>query len=224
MIASFPAAGAGRGFRWLTGRDHVACANASSVDDLSSGRWEHDTTKEIVRTAAEVSARHVVLVGHSMGGLSALRLSGELGPALGVPVGVLLLNTPCPDSTGRIPTMSRSSDTEIADVLAGDGFPPEVLADPELLAEVAAGVRTDAEVADRLAEWVNSTADVDRLHVVTTRGDFFIGMERCARWRGRVTTEFVLVEAEGSHMLDGTPPEVLHAAVDSVVASLGDIG
>jgi len=220
MIVSFPAAGAGRTFRWLTGENYLACANAADVGALRSGRWERDTIDEIVRAAEEKSARYVVLVGHSMGGLSAIRLSGKLGPALGLPVRVLLLNTPCPDTAGRIPTMSHSSDAEIADVLAGDGFPPEVLGDPELLAEVAAGVRADAEVADRLAEWVNSAADIDELHVVATRGDTFIGTERCARWRDRVTREFRLVEAEGGHMLDGTPAEVLHEVVDSVVASM----
>ncbi|MGW4211315.1 thioesterase II family protein [Lentzea sp. NPDC004789] len=223
MIVSFPAAGAGRTFGWLSGAQYLPCANAAGVGELRSGRWERDTVDEIVRAAEESSAPHVVLVGHSMGGLSAIRLSGKLGPALGKPVGVLLLNTPCPDTAGRIPTMSHSTDAEIADVLAGDGFPAEVLADPELLTEVAAGVRTDAEVADRLAEWVNHAADIDRLHVVTTRGDSFIGTERCARWRARVSGEFRLIEAEGGHMLDGTPPEVLRGAVDSVVATLRDV-
>jgi surfactin synthase thioesterase subunit len=223
MIASFPAAGAGRTFGWLSGEEYLPCGNAAGVDELRSGRWERDTVDEIVRAAQEASAPHVVLVGHSMGGLSAIRLSGKLGPALGVPVGVLLLNTPCPDTAGRIPTMSHSTDAEIADILAGDGFPAEVLADPELLAEVAAGVRADAEVADRLAEWVNHAADIDQLHVVTTRGDTFIGTERCARWRDRVSGEFHLVETEGGHMLDGTPPEVLRGAVDSVVAALRDV-
>ena len=226
LTVSFPAAGAGSTtFRWLAeaaagcGAGYVPLSNPPSVDDLESGRWQERATEEVRRAAAGVAARHVLLVGHSMGGLAAIRLSTWLSPALGVPVRVLLLNTPCPDAAGRIPTMSRCSDAEIAAILAGDGFPKEVLEDEDLLAEVAEGVRSDALVADRLAEWVNRAGDIEHLHVLATSGDTFIGTRRCAQWRGRVSGEFELTEADGGHMLDGTPVAVLRQVVDSVVAS-----
>ncbi len=222
LTVSFPAAGAGSTtFRWLAevaagrGAAHVCLSNPPSVDALESGRWQEETVEEIRRAADRGPAHHVVLVGHSMGGLSAIRLSETLG----VPVRVLVLNTPCPDSSGRIPTMSGCSDAEIAAILTGDGFPPEILDDEELLAEVAAGVRADAEVADRLAEWVNSAGDIAHLHVLATTGDTFIGTERCARWRERVCGEFALTEAGGGHMLDGTPIDILRHVVHSVITA-----
>lgn len=223
LAVSFPAAGAGGAtFGWLAdvaadrGATHVGLANPPSVDALESGRWQEEAAEAVRHAADRTAADHVVLVGHSMGGLSAIRLSG----AVGMPARVLLLNTPCPDERGRIPTMSRSSDAEIAAILAGDGFPPEVLDDEELLTEVASGVRADAVVADRLAEWVNSAADIENLHVLATRGDTFIGPQRCARWRQRVSGDFRLVETEGGHMLDGAPVEVLEQVVDSVIDSV----
>jgi surfactin synthase thioesterase subunit len=115
--------------------------------------------------------------------------------------------------------MSGCSDAEIAAILSGDGFPPEILEDEELLAEVAAGVRADAEVADRLAEWVNSVGDLAHLHVLATTGDTFIGTERCAQWRKRVSGNFDLTEAGGGHMLDGTPADVLRNVVHSVITA-----
>jgi surfactin synthase thioesterase subunit len=222
LTASFPAAGAGSTtFRWLAeaaaghGAAYVSLSNPPSVDALESGRWHREPAEEVRRAADRVSARCVVLVGHSMGGLSAIRLAEDLG----LPVRVLLLNTPCPDTAGRIPTMSRCSDTEIAAILTGDGFPADVLDDDDLLAEVAEGVRSDACVADQLAEWVNSADDIAHLHVLATSGDTFIGIERCARWRERVSGRFELTEADGGHMLDGTPADVLGQVVDSAIAS-----
>jgi surfactin synthase thioesterase subunit len=226
LVVSFPAAGAGSTtFRWLAraagerGAVHLPLANASSVDELDSGRWAEGAAEQVRHAAQRSDARYVVLVGHSMGGLSALQLSTELGPTIGVPVRVLLLNTPCPDERGRIPTMSRCTDAEIAAILSGDGFPPEVLGDEELLAEVAAGVRADAKVADRLAERVNARGKAQQLWVLATRDDAFIGTARCAEWRHRVSGEFDLVAADGGHMLDRTPVDILARVVDSVIAS-----
>jgi surfactin synthase thioesterase subunit len=220
LTVSFPAAGAGSTtFRWLVeaaarrGAAYLSLSNPPSIDALDSGRWLAEAAEEVRRAAHR--AHSVVLVGHSMGGLSAIRLS----QALGMPVRVLLLNTPCPDAEGRIPTMSGCTDAEIAAILAGDGFPAEVLDDDELLAEVAAGVRSDARVADRLAEWVNSAGDIAHLQVLTTNDDTFIGTERCAQWRKRVAGNCELTEAAGGHMLDGTPVDVLEKVMDSVIAS-----
>lgn len=223
LIVSFPAAGAGgTTFRWLAeiaaelGAAHVCLANPPSIDVLESGRWQEETAEEIRRAADRAGAHHVVLVGHSMGGLSAIQLSAPLG----VPVRVLVLNTPCPDAEGRIPTMSGCSDAEIGAILTGDGFPPEILDYEDLLAEVAAGVRADAKVADRLAERVNSAGDIAHLHVLATTGDTFIGTERCAEWGKRVSGDFDLTEAGGGHMLDGTPVDDLRNVVRSAIEAV----
>jgi surfactin synthase thioesterase subunit len=154
-----------------------------------------------------------------MGGLSAVRLSAGLDAQLGLPVRLLVVNTPCPDATGRIPTMSHFSDAEIADVLAHDGFPQDLLDDEDMLAEIAAGLRADATVADRLAEWVGSAGDLDSLHVLSTRGDRFIPPEQCAGWWQRVSREFQLTIAEGGHTLDEAAAGVLDRALDAVLAA-----
>jgi surfactin synthase thioesterase subunit len=154
-----------------------------------------------------------------MGGLSAVRLSGGLDALLARPVSLLLVNTPCPDPAGRIPTMSRFSDAQIAEVLAHDGFPQEILDDEDLLEEIATGLRQEAVVADRLAEWVVSAGDLDTLHVLSTRGDRFIPPEQCAGWRHRVSRAFHLTIVDGGHALDETVVGALERTVDTVLSS-----
>jgi surfactin synthase thioesterase subunit len=226
LIASFPAAGAGgttleelEKLAVRRGMAYVAIPNPASLDALESGEWQAESTEGIRRAVELASAGRVILVGHCMGGLSAIRLSAGLGSTLAVPVRVLAVNTPCPDSSGRIPTMSQSSDAEIAELLAHEGFPQELLDDEDMLAEIAEGLRQDAVIADRLAEWAASAGDLETLHVLSTRGDMFIPPEQCAAWRHRVSGEFQLTITHGGHALDATTVGVLERAVDSVVDS-----
>ncbi|MEU9980593.1 alpha/beta fold hydrolase [Streptomyces sp. NPDC050856] len=226
LLVSFPAAGA-RGttrdplkdIAARRGMGYTAMANPVSVHALESGAWRARAVDGIGRAVQEVSAGRVVLVGHSMGGLSALHLYDDLRARLARPVGALLVNTPCPDASGRIPTMSRMSDAGIAGVLARDGFPPELLDDPEMLAEIADGLRADATVADRLAERVGPAGGPPTLHVLSARGDTFIPPERCAAWQHRVSREFHLTIANGGHALDEGLLEALDRAIDPVLAS-----
>jgi surfactin synthase thioesterase subunit len=173
------------------------------------------------QAADDAGAGRVVLVGHCMGALSAVRLSDGLAAELGRPVGVLGINAPCPDPAGRIPTMSRYSDAEIAELLAHDGFPQELLDDEDMLAEIADGLRRDATVADRLAEQVAAAGALDTLHVLSTRGDRFIPPEHCAGWWRRVSGAFHLTVAEGGHALDATTVGILEHALDQVVTPAG---
>lgn len=226
LIASFPAAGDGGGTleqleKLTVRRDmaYVALSNPVSVGALESEQWRAESVDRLRHCADRASAGHVVLVGHCMGGLSAIRLSDGLGSELALPVSVLVINTPCPDSLGRIPTMSRFSDAEIAEVLAHDGFPQELLDDEDLLEEIAAGLREEAVVADRLAEQIRSSGDLDALHVLSTRGDAFIPPEQCAGWRHRVSRSFHLTIVEGGHTLDETVVGALDRTIDSVLAS-----
>lgn len=226
LIATFPAAGAGgttleqlEKFAVRRGMAYVAISNPASIDALMSGDWQAKSIDEIRRAVNQASAGRVILVGHCMGGLSAVRLSDGLGSRLAVPVKVLVINTPCPDSSGRIPTMSQFSDAEIAEVLAYDEFPQELLDDEDMLAEIADGLREDAKVADRLAEWINSADHLETLYVLSTRGDRFIPPEQCAPWWHRVSGEFHLTIAHGGHALDETSMGVLERAIDSVLAA-----
>ncbi|HEY5832841.1 thioesterase II family protein [Streptomyces sp.] len=226
LIASFPAAGSGgttleqlEKLAARRGMAYVAMSNPASTDSLESGEWQAESIEEIRRAVDQASAGRVILVGHCMGGLSAVRLSEGVASGLALPVRVLGINTPCPDSTGRIPTMSQFSDAEVAEVLAHDGFPQDLLDDEDMLAEIADGLRKDATVADRLAEWVNSAGDLETLHVLSTRGDVFIPPEQCAPWRHRVSGEFQLTITKGGHSLDEALIGVLERAIDSVRAS-----
>lgn len=226
LMVAFPAAGAGGStleqLAKLAARRELAYLagdNPATPDALRAGEWQQRTTEEIRRAARESAAGRVILVGHCMGGLSAVRLSYDLGARLGLPVLVLVINTPCPDPSGRIPTMSQFSDAEIAEVLAHDGFPQDLLDDEDMLAEIADGLRADAEVADRLAEWLSSAGDLDTLHVLSTRGDFFIPPEQCTGWWRRVSGEFRLTVAEGGHALDEESAGLLERALDAVLAA-----
>jgi surfactin synthase thioesterase subunit len=226
LLASFPAAGSGGStqeqFQELAaqrGMAYITMSNPASIDDLESGKWQSESIEAIQRAAEQAPAGHVILAGHCMGGLSAVRLSDGLAPLLGLPVRVLLVNTPCPDSSGRIPTMSKLSDAGIAEYLAQDGFPQELLDDEDMLAEITDGLRTDATVADRLAEWVNEAEGFETLHVLSTRGDTFAPPVWCSGWQHRVSGEFQLAIADGGHMIDETSAGLLGRAIDSVVAS-----
>lgn len=226
LIASFPAAGAGGStleqlakLAARRGMAYLALSNPDSVAALESGQWLAGSIEELRRAVEQSSAARVILVGHCMGGLSAIRLFEGLESGLAVPVSVLVVNTPCPDSSGRIPTMSRLSDAEIAEILAHDGFPQDLLDRDYMLAEIADGLREDAVVADRLAEWIHLAGDLETLHAVSTRGDTFIPPQHCAGWWTRVTGEFQLTVAPGGHALDETSVGVLDRAIDSVLAT-----
>lgn len=227
LIAFFPAAGAGGTTleqleKLAVRRDmaFVAMSNPASIDTVVSGQWQTESIDEIQRAVDHASAGRVILIGHCMGGLSAIRLADGLGSRLALPVSVLAVNTPCPDSRGRIPTMSQFSNVEIAEVLSHDGFPQDLLDDEDMLLEIADGLRKEAKVADRLAELINSAGDLETLHVLSTRGDTFSPPEECAAWRHRVSDEFQLTIANGGHSLDEASIKVLERVIDSVIASV----
>lgn len=225
LIASFPAAGSGgvtlEQLEKITvqrGMAYLALPNPPSLDAVESGQWQAQSAEAVRAAVEQASAGQVVLVGHCMGGLSAIRLADGLGARLGLPVRVLAINTPCPDSAGRIPTMTHLSDAEIGEVLAHDGFPQDLLDDEDMLEEIADGLRQEAVVADRLAEWVGTAGDLDALHVLSTRGDFFIPPEHCAPWQQRVSGEFQLTITPGGHGIDEASKGLLERALDSAVA------
>ncbi|GHB35579.1 hypothetical protein GCM10010331_23710 [Streptomyces xanthochromogenes] len=226
VCVCFPAAGGGgatlallRDTAARRGMTVLALSNAESVADVDSGRWKDRAVREVRQAVAHTSGRRVVLAGHSMGGLSAICLHAALGARMSVPTGVLVINTPCPDPSGRIPTMSHLPDREIAQVLAHDGFPQELLDDEDMLSEIAHGLRRDAVVADRLAEVIGSADHLDRLHVLSGRDDRFIPPERCAAWRHRVAEEFHLTITPGGHALDATRAAAVERAFDGLLAA-----
>lgn len=226
LVAAFPAAGSGgetlRQMAELAvqrGMAFLALTNPPSIEALTSGEWQADTVEELRRGVARGSAQRVVLIGHCMGGLSALRLFDGLGAVLGLPVSVLLVNTPCPDSDGRIPTMSKMSDARIADLLAHDDFPRELLDDEDMLAEIADGLRADARVADQIAEWVSVTGTFPALHVLSTRGDSFVPPQFCTGWWTRTLGEFRLTVADGGHTIDAHSADAFDRAITAVLDS-----
>jgi surfactin synthase thioesterase subunit len=227
LVASFPAAGDGgstleqlEALARRRGMAYTALANPPTIDALTSGKWQADVVDQLRDAARRAAAGRVVLFGHCMGGLSAVVLFDGLAAALSTPVGLLVVNTPCPDAAGRIPTMSSLSDEQIAEVLARDGFPQEVLDDEDLLPEIAEGLRDEALVADRLAEQVGASGGLDTLHVLSTRGDTFIPPEACAGWRHRVSRAFHLSIVDGGHMLDENVAGALDRIIGSVLADI----
>ncbi|MEW2527986.1 alpha/beta fold hydrolase [Streptomyces sp. NPDC047071] len=224
LCVCFPAAGGGGTTLTLVkdaaarhGLTPLALPNADSVADLDSGRWQERTAEEIRRAADRCGARRIVLAGHSMGGLSAVRLHPALDMRGARPTGVLVISTPCPDSSGRIPTMSQLSDPEIAQVLAHDGFPRELLDDTDMLAEIAHGLRADAVVADRLAARIGPAGRLTDLHVLCGRDDRFIPPERCAAWAHRVSGAFHLTVVPGGHSLDAPRAGALGRALGAAL-------
>lgn len=225
LIVAFPAAGSGgstleqlEDLAVRRGLAYVALSNPGSIDALELGEWHAQSVNGLLQAADRASATRVIMVGHCMGGLSAIRFGDGLSSRLALPVSLLVVNTPCPDASGRIPTMSDFSDAEIAEVLAHDGFPQDLLDDEDILAEIADGLRADATVADRLAAWVARADDLETLHVLSTRGDHFIPPEKCVGWGNRVSGEFHLMITPGGHQIDEASVGVLERALDAVRA------
>jgi surfactin synthase thioesterase subunit len=229
LIASFPAAGAGGStlgnlekLAARRGMAYTALPNPPSTQALTSGGWQEACTEQLRRAAGRSGADRVVLVGHCMGGLSALRLHDGLTERLALSVALLVINAPCPDPEGRIPTMSHYSDAQVAAALAHDGFPQDLLEDEDMLAEIADGIRRDAVVADHLAEWVAAAGPLGTLHVLSTRGDVFIPPENVVGWRHRVAGEFHLTVADGGHSLDETVIGVLERSLEACLAAVAE--
>ncbi|MFI6036034.1 hypothetical protein ACIBBD_18060 [Streptomyces sp. NPDC051315] len=100
--------------------------------------------------------------------------------------------------------MTQLSNPEIAQVLAHDGFPPELLDDEDMPAEIAHGLRADAAVADRLAERISPTGRLTDPHVLCGRAERFIPTERRAARAHRASGEFQPTVVPGRHSLDAT--------------------
>lgn len=227
LIVSFPAAGSGGStmeqlekLAARRGAAYLAAANPPRGGDAAPAAWLAASVERMRQAADRAAAARVLLVGHCMGGLTARRLADGLGAQLGRPVGVLLVNTPCPDDAGRIPTLSALSDAGIAAVLARDGFPAELLEDADMLAEIAAGLRAEARVADGLADWVRTAPALESLHVLATRGDTFVPPQWCAGWLRRVSGDFHLTVAAGGHAIDESSAGLLGRAVDGLAAAI----
>ncbi|MEW1612904.1 MULTISPECIES: alpha/beta fold hydrolase [unclassified Streptomyces] len=226
LLVAFPAAGSGgttleqlEKLAARRGMGFLSLPNPAAAEAVESGAWQQECLTTVSATLGDTGASRTVLTGHCMGGLSALRLRKELVGHTGSPAGVLLINTPCPDGEGRIPTMSQLADDQIARILAHEGFPQDLLDDEDVLAEVADRLRAEASVADGLARWLHTTgAPPDVLHVLSTRGDFFIPPRYCVTWHERVRGEAHVTVADGGHAIDASMAGLLERCVEAVVA------
>jgi surfactin synthase thioesterase subunit len=232
LVASFPAAGSGgttleqlEKTAVSGGLDYLALANPASAGAFESGAWARESVDQIRQAVRQAVDGYLILAGHCMGGLSAVHLAQGLSARLSLPVRVLVINTPCPDAQGAIPTMTHLSDGEIAQILMHDGFPQDLLDDEDMLAEIADRLRAEAAVADRIAEWVSSAAGPQTLHVLSTRGDTFTPPAACSGWQHRVPGEFQLTIADGGHAIDETTSGLLERTLRAAVASVaGSVG
>lgn len=223
LIAFLPAGGAGgRTQEQLErladrrGMAFLALPNAKSVQALDSGEWLTECSAALGRGVEQAGAGLAILVGHCLGGLSALHLVESADRRFEVPTRVLLINAPCPDQSGVVPSMAQLSDADIGKVLALDDFPEELLEDEDILAEIADGLRADALVADRLAELLSAVDRLDTLHLLCTRGDGFVSPEQCATWRHRVAGEFHLTIADGGHSVDDASIVLIERILESM--------
>jgi surfactin synthase thioesterase subunit len=227
LVVSFPAAGVGDSMAgWLTGpaAEHPGAVylplpNPGCLDELTSDDWRQETLSQIQHAVVDSAADRVVLVGHCLGGLSALYLVDEVRSRCAVPTALVVVNTPCPDGEGRVPSLVDSTDQEIGKLLAADGFPTEVLEDEDMLTEVADRVRDGAQLGDWIAQRLHMAGTMSALTVLSTRGDAFIGVECCADWRTRVLGEFNLTIVDGRHTLDDASMGVLARLLDSAINS-----
>ncbi|MFD5988284.1 alpha/beta fold hydrolase [Streptomyces cyaneofuscatus] len=226
LLVAFPAAGSGgttmeqlEKLAALRGMGFLALPNPPSDEAVESGSWQRECLAQVSGALQEDGGGRTLLAGHCAGGFSALRLRDALTAHTGRPAPVLLLNTPCPDGQGRIPTMSALTDDEIAEILAHEGFPQDLLDDEDVRAEIADRLRAEALVADGLARWLHTDGTLPEvLHVLSTRGDFFIPPRYCVTWHERVRGEVHLTVADGGHAIDAPLAGLLERCVDAALA------
>ncbi|MFD4788727.1 alpha/beta fold hydrolase [Streptomyces sp. NPDC058459] len=228
LLVAFPAAGSGgttleqlEKLAARRGMGFLSLPNPPTAEAVETGEWQRECLAGLSRALDDTGAGRVLLAGHCMGGFSALRLRDPLAEHAGRAVGVLLLNTPCPDGEGRIPTMSELADEEIAQILAHEGFPQDLLDDEDVLAEVAGRLRAEASVADGLARRLHTDGvPPEVLHVLSTRGDFFIPPRHCVTWHERVRGETHVTVADGGHAIDAGLAGLLERTVDAALADI----
>jgi medium-chain acyl-[acyl-carrier-protein] hydrolase len=99
--------------------------------------------------AGHSGGKPVVLFGHSIGGLIAARLAGELLRA-GLPVEhVFVSATEAPGSGGQSrPFSSMAADELVQELTSLGGTPPELLAAPTFLSELLPRLRADLALRD----------------------------------------------------------------------------
>lgn len=228
LLVAFPAAGSGgttleqlEKLAARRGMGFLPLPNPPTAEAVDSGGWQRECLTELSRALDDTGATRALLAGHCMGGFSALRLRDFLARHGGRPTGVLLINTPCPDGEGRIPTMSELPDDDIARILAHEGFPQDLLDDEDVLAEVADRLRTEASVADGLVRWLHTDGTPPEvLHVLSTRGDFFVPPRYCVTWHERVRGEVHVTVADGGHAIDAPLAGLLEKSVDAALADI----
>ncbi|MEV1092038.1 alpha/beta fold hydrolase [Streptomyces microflavus] len=225
LLIAFPAAGSGgttleqlEKLAARRGTGFLALPNPPSDEAVESGSWQKECLTQVSGALQDTGTGQTLLAGHCMGGFSALRLRDALTAHTGRPAPVLLLNTPCPDRQGRIPTMSSLTDDEIAEILAHEGFPQDLLDDEDVRTEIADRLRAEALVADGLARWLHTDGTPpDILHVLSTRGDYFIPPRHCVTWHERVPGEVHLTVADGGHAIDAPLAGLLERCVDAAL-------
>ncbi|WP_436520705.1 thioesterase II family protein [Actinoplanes sp. HUAS TT8] len=103
---------------------------------------------EAYAAAVDGDAGPVVLLGHSLGGLAAFRLT-QLLEADGVPPSALVLSgTSPPDDEPGLGWHEMEQSELVGELARWGSLPPELLADPEFVAYLTSLLRADARVAD----------------------------------------------------------------------------
>ncbi|MBW4718812.1 thioesterase II family protein [Saccharothrix obliqua] len=165
------------------------------------------------RITAHAAGRPVVLYGHSSGAILAYEAARRLAAGQ-----LALLVVSAQQAPGRPPGRETSSwrlptGEFFARVVADGYLPPELLADPDLLALVEPALRADYRAVDRHMRELGEPEPVPA-PVITVRAedDATVAVDDLVAWRA-VTSDHRVVSVPGGHNLLRDQPHRLAAVI-----------
>jgi surfactin synthase thioesterase subunit len=104
--------------------------------------------REQYAAVAGSTAGTVVLLGHSLGGLAAFRLTQLLEASGAPPTALVLSGTAPPEASPRLDWHKMAESELVGELARWGSLPPELLENPEFVSYVTSLLREDARVAD----------------------------------------------------------------------------
>lgn len=162
----------------------------------------HELARSLAAQLAGQLDRPYALFGHSMGALLAYELSHALRERrLPAPLRLFASGCPAPSRRERQGRFTRLSDAELINTLQElDGTPPELLADPELMALFLPVLRADFQLCARYQPRIARPSLDCALTVFAGRADACTAdASSLQAWRGETTGAFALEMVDGGH-------------------------
>jgi surfactin synthase thioesterase subunit len=178
-----------------------------------------DTMSPLIDALIDVMVPHLerpyAFYGLSMGGKVAWTLTHRLRDrALPMPAALFLSNVAAPGWIEGRPDWDLSDDVLVHYLREMGGTPPEILAEPKLLAFMLPTLRADLTLVDSFTFRPAGPLDLP-IHAFAGADDVEGGPERMAAWRTETSGSFELDVVSGGHFFDAPGQQQVIGTVGS---------